>query len=351
VRARLRSVGLGGLFAAASCGFDSSGSGSGASLSVGDEDGGPSGEAVGDDVADDATADGSGDDVVDDGSSGPPIDGCEEGGGGSCGAAAPPGWTGPFALSSASPPDASLVCPQGWMPQAMGGRDLQAPAATCGCACTPGGGSCTVSVAYYSDASCTGAVESGSSGGGCDSMATGSGHGYAIASGQPAGMSCTPAPTTAVPPSSWATGVVLCAPPATTACDDGPCLPAPPTGFDGRWCVMAEGEQGCPAGAYSEATIGYRNSVDSRACSPCTCDAPSAVVCGSLEVFFDAICLAPAGSIPADGACHEAPWDGTDDYWAVQYDGTPPTYSCGGVGVSPIGEAAPSEPFTMCCTP
>ena len=353
MRARLRSVGLGGLFVAASCGFDSSGSGSGASLSVGEE-GGPSGEAVGDDVADDATADGSGDDVVDDGSSGPPIDGCEEGGGGSCGDAAPAGWTGPFALSSASPPDASLVCPQGWAPQAMGGQDLIAPAATCGCDCAPGGGTCSVSVSYYSDSSCTAVVESAASDGGCADLFTASSHGYAIATGVATGMTCAPAPTTAVPAIGWTTGVVLCAPPAIEACADGPCLPAPPTGFDGRWCVMAEGEQGCPAGAYSEASVVHRNAVDSRACSPCTCDAPASAACpGAVNVYFLPDCAFgfEAGNMAVSGTCGAAPYDGADDYWSLAYDGAPPTYACGGPGVAPIGEAAPSEPFTMCCTP
>ena len=62
-----------------------------------------------------------------------------------------------------------------------------------------------------------------------------------------------------MPPLGWNTGMVLCAPPPTDACAEGPCLPPPPPGFDGRWCVMAEGELACPAGEYSEASIEYRN--------------------------------------------------------------------------------------------
>lgn len=354
MRDRVRCVGLGGLFVAAShvaCGFNSSGSGSGASLSVGDDDGGASDETGGDDdVADDegpSSADDSG--SADGGSTGS-MDGC--GGAGTCVSTAPQGWTGPFALASASPPDASLVCPQGWTAQAMGGRDLQAPAASCDCTCAPGGGSCTVAVSYYSDSGCASVVDSGASGGGCDAMSSGSGHGYAIVTGTPAGLSCTPTPSNVVPPLAWATGVVLCAPPPTVPCGEGVCLPAPPTGFDGAWCVMAEGEQGCPEGEYSVSSVVYRSTVDSRGCTDCTCAAPSSIACGSLDVFVDAYCLLGfSGSIPADGACHQAPWDGLDNDWGVAYDGAAPSYACGGMGVSPTGEAAPAEPFTMCCTP
>ena len=58
-----------------------------------------------------------------------------------------------------------------------------------------------------------------------------------------------------------------------------------------------------------------------------------------------------AGNMAVSGTCGAAPYDGADDYWSLAYDGAPPTYACGGPGVAPIGEAAPSEPFTMCCTP
>ncbi len=353
VRARLRFVSVGGLFVAASivaCGFDSSGSGSGASLSVGEEDGGPSGDDVGDDDdGDDATADGS---AEQDGSSDSQVGEC--GDGGTCGDAAPQGWTGPFALAAASPPDATLVCPQGWTEQARGGQGLNAVAATCGCNCAAGGGTCSVSVSYYSDSSCTQLVETAVSDGSCANLDTSSAHGYAIATGTATGMSCTPSPTSTVPPIGWTTGVALCAPPPADACDDGPCLPAPPSGFDGRWCVMAEGEQACPAGAYSQASVVHRNAVDSRSCSPCTCDAPASAVCpGAVDVYFLVACAFgfEAGNLAANGACGQAPYDGTDDFWSLAYDGTPPTYACGGPGVAPIGEATPSEPFTMCCTP
>ena len=269
----------------------------------------------------------------------------------SCGDAVPAGWSGPFALATMAPPAANPICPQGWIQQALGFRDLASDPALCGCECASLGGSCNAMVSYYSDAGCTTATESGASAGDCEIMSTGEPHGYVRATGVADGASCVPSPLTVVPPPAWSEGAMLCAPPPADACADGPCLPALPPGFDDRWCVTAEGEQTCPAGPYSELNVMHRGVAYTRGCSPCACNLQGAPSCGgSITEYYDVFCVVPAGGIPVDGGCHGSDLSGQSN-WAVNYDPPAPSFACASNGPTPLGSAMPSEPITVCCAP
>ncbi|HET6582491.1 MAG TPA: hypothetical protein VFG69_03565 [Nannocystaceae bacterium] len=336
---------------AAACNFDASGSGTGASLSVGDDGPDPTGaDDVGSEGDDDSAGDGSqGSDAS---TTGVDVPDCTHDGGATCGAPAPAGWSGPFAIASMSPPDGSFLCPTGWNPQFWGYRDVQDVPATCGCDCAPSVGSCEIAVTYYADAQCTSASEGASSSGDCAGMSTADAHGYVRAVPTASGANCAASPTKTVPAVSWGEGSLFCSPPPAEACDDGPCLPPLPAGFADRWCVTADGEQACPAGDYAVPFLLYRSATDSRDCSGCSCTLDGAPVCpGSLTVYQDWFCaLFSTGSVAIDGACHPAP-SPDDNTWGVEYDGGPPTYGCTSSGSAPLGEVAPADPLTVCCTP
>lgn len=327
------------------CSFDTSGVGTSVAQSLGEGEG--SGDTSG------ATATGSSDvtGTTQQGAdtSGEPPTGCT--GGGTCESPAPAGWTGPFAIITASPPNDGQQCPPGWELGPFGGIGLDAPEASCACDCIPGPASCTVGVSYYSDQACTTPIISGGSDGGCDELATGTDHGFVRAVGMATGTSCTPQESYVVQPATWSTASLMCAPPITSdPCADGPCLPPPPPGFSDAWCVVADGDQACPAGPYTERSVMASGVDDTRACTPCGCDLAGTVQCtGQLVEFTDLFCVFPVGTVPIDGGCHAADIANTDT-WSVQYQDAAASYSCANNMPMAVGEAIELPSITVCCT-
>lgn len=326
------------------CALDTSGVGTSAAVTLGDADG--SGGST------DATSVGSAtttSTTIESGDvTGDPPPSCV--GGGSCGTAAPAGWTGPFAINTASPPNDGQQCPPGWDAGPVGGIDLVAPAATCACDCVPAPATCTVGVSYYSDAGCATAIEAGGSDGSCEDLATATAHGFVRAIGMPSEGACTPSEHYVVPPPTWATASVLCTPPEADPCADGPCMPPLPPGFQDTWCVVGDGDQACPAGPYSARTVMASGVDDTRACTPCGCSMQGPVQCaGEIVEYVDSFCIVPVGTVPIDGQCHAADVAGTDA-WSVRYDGGSASYSCVNNQPMAVGEAIVREPMTICCT-
>jgi len=325
------------LAAATACGFDSSGSSGGGSLSVGE--GGESIGSVGDPSGPD---DGSGEVGSADGASTGATD-CA-----ACAGPPPEGWSGPFALGQAAPTDPDPSCPAGWTRAALGYGDLQAAAATCGCDCTAMPGQCSASASYCSDSGCTNVVVSGSSSGECHIMGTLLGYGYVTATGTAQGHGCAPVPTESIAPLEWAQAVMLCAPPPAAACDGGTCLPTVPDVLEDRWCVTKAGEHACPAGEFSDARVLWLGATDTRDCGACSCDVQGLSCPGTFREFGDIACVFPRTQLPLDGACHGVAAS-TDDAWAVQYDGAPPSFACVSSGPTATGTATPVDAVTFCC--
>lgn len=268
---------------------------------------------------------------------------------GTCAATAPGGWIGPFAVNTASPPNGSQQCPQGWTEHGSGFVDLVAQPATCACNCVPSAATCTVSATYYSDSACTMANEMGSSSGGCDSLSTQEDHDYVRVTGEPAGVGCSPAEQYVVPPTAWNEASVMCSPPQLPVCDDGVCLPVAPPGFEDRWCVMAEGEQACPAGPYSVPRIRYRSLADTRSCTPCGCNVQGTPTCAGPFREYTLLCSVQLDEVPIDGECHLS-YAGAISGWNVRYDGPGATFQCANNAPTPVGEAVATDPITICCT-
>jgi hypothetical protein len=327
------------------CSFDTSGVGTSAGQSLGD--GGASGDTS--DATTSTSIDATGTTQQGGDSSGEPPMACA--GGGTCASAAPAGWSGPFAINTASPPNDGQLCPPGWDAGPFGGIGLDAAAASCNCDCVAGAASCTISVSYYGDQGCTTPVITGASDGGCDDLATGMGHGFVRAVGMPTGASCTPQENYVVPAATWATASVMCAPPVVAdQCADGPCVPPPPPGFADAWCVVADGDVPCPAGPYDVRTVMASGVDDTRACTPCGCDLAGAVQCtGEIVEYTDLFCIVPVGTVPIDGECHEADIDNTST-WSVRYQDGAASYSCANNMPMPVGAAVARPPITVCCS-
>jgi hypothetical protein len=344
-RSQVRCASIFAVAVAAACTFDASGVSASGGMSVGEVGTAPvdtSDAEVGSAETATTMPDPSTDDATSDGSP-------SECGGGTCGTPAPAGWIGPFAINTASPPNASQQCPQGWTDHGAAFIGLLAGAPTCACNCVPSASTCNVEVTYYSDAGCTMPNETGSSSGGCQNLATSESHGYVRAVGQPGNVGCAPAEQYVVPPTAWTEASVMCAPGQLPVCEDGVCLPVVPAGFEDRWCVMAEGEQACPAGPYSSPKTMHRSLTDTRDCTPCGCNVSGTPTCAGALTEHTTWCLLEIDGVPIDGQCHPT-LAGLADDWAIQYDGAGAAFGCANNGPTPTGEALAVDPITICCT-
>lgn len=328
------------------CSFDASGVGASAGMSIGEVGTAPTdtGDPETSTVESSATESNP---ETGDVSSGESSSDCA--GGGTCAATAPGGWIGPFAVNTASPPNASQQCPQGWTEHGSGFVDLVALPATCDCNCVPSAATCTVDATYYSDSACTIPNEAGSSSGGCDNLSTQTNHDYVRVIGEPAGVGCSPAEQYVVPPTAWNEASVMCSPPQMPVCDQGVCLPVAPPGFEDRWCVMADGEQACPGGPYSAQRIRYSSLTDTRGCTPCGCSVQGTPTCAGPFREYTVFCSVQLDEVTIDGECQPS-LAGAIDAWSVRYDGPGAAFMCANNAPTPVGAAVATDPITICCT-
>jgi hypothetical protein len=133
------------------------------------------------------------------------------------------------------------------------------------------------------------------------------------------------------------------------------CAGAPTPGF--RLCVALAGDHQCtgaPFPPYTEKHLFYGSFQDTRACNPCTCDAPAGSTCSAaISVYTDGACSALAYTTTATSAgpvCHDLPAGTALGSKAA----AAPTYApgtCAPGGGEPMGAATPAEPATFCCIP
>jgi hypothetical protein len=291
-------------------------------------------------------------------------------------------WTGPT-LDPASAPEA---CPEKAPVADVWHADLSASPASCGaCSCDSPAGSCTLPTTLTASSMTCGGPQSGVKyspfnapagwAGGCTSMdklADGE-----LCNGVPcvksltiAGLDVTdgdctaktaPSPNPPSPP-TWGITTVICqgTPSTGTAgCTDPGmvCTPAAAPGFS--QCVWHEGVSGCPAYLmpYTERHVLYRDPIDQRGCSPCTCGAEAEGSClAKVSVFADEACsdLVATISIDATGpACLDVLPAGSA---LGSKSASPPVYqpgTCKVGGGEPIGAVLP-DPVTaqtLCCIP
>jgi hypothetical protein len=288
----------------------------------------------------------------------------------SCNAQPPVGWQGPIELY------AGMAPPQCATPYANdvldGNEGLNAPSAQCSCACgAVGGADCSGSVDWtvYSDLACSTPCATGvmppNNGNFCESTngcsRTGS---FEVVAGAPLlnVASCSPAPSTKVPPYTWSTIARACGysgPTDTGGCTGGDlCLAKPSSPFGPRPCIWQTGSTTCPNGPYSQQQIVYGGASDGRGCTQCTCGSPTGVTCnlnGSLSTYavFGSPCSNLVATATPGGGCVTIGGMFMGGAAGIQgsVSATPQGGSCQASSVTATGTATPSMPTTVCCAP
>jgi hypothetical protein len=282
-----------------------------------------------------------------------------------CVPSAPEGWTGPFEIFEANgnasdSPDAS--CGPDYMMAYVGLAAASAPRAVCTCSCGPPEGACGAPVVtLFKDGMCSQSCGSPAQtiGPGCTPLnvsgeCKGGGTHFTLETAVPSGGSCTPVATQVIGPATRAGRAVLCAPktpPVVATCAAGSvCAAAADPKFEPETrCILREGARSCPA-AYPNLRTYYGPDTDSRACTACTCGAPSGLACENVSALLypGPACL-PAGSMvaPSSGC---PPLQGMVS--AAPSGATPASAGqCAPAGGQPSGAVTPGTQSTICCTP
>ncbi len=286
-----------------------------------------------------------------------------------CSPPVPVGWQGPVALwegpGNAAPPGCGSA--GGFPAEEADGQDgLIVSGAVCsGCGCSaPQGVACQVAtIGLYDSANCSGPKgQLTVAGDVCVAFVTTSidPESVSLDAAPSAGGACLPSPlgNPVLPPLSWSSRARACGDADEGGgCGAGACLPRPAAPFAEEPCIYAAGDVACPAGAWSMRVVYYQDVADTRACTSCSCGAPSGTSCnGNAKLYTDNVCSVDQVTVPSLGQCAPLPPDPTPppppylSLRSVLYHGTPTAAgSCAASGGAPTGTAIPTDPVTFCC--
>ncbi len=277
-----------------------------------------------------------------------------------CVPAVPSGWEGPLEVyAGSSPPPACTTD----FAQSVGAFDvLQAPAASCGCACGASPITCNPpTMAFYDSATCNATpvacatimltpnvCETVDERSHCTPATS---LDITLVSGSSTMGNCPPQASRTVPPYSWGVQARGCAStiaPAQVDCSAGQiCAPKPESGFDQKLCISHVGDVACPGGGYGLKHVFYTSVDDTRDCSACTCGPPSGGSCDFTVTGYSSSNLSCAGGAISYGAgtkCAGVQQPGDFRLTIASTNG-----SCGPNTSSPTGTATPTGPVTVCC--
>lgn len=281
-----------------------------------------------------------------------------------CVSPVPAGWSGPVVWANTPSEDEDPQCPDLYPEQQVEAfDDLQAAPASCECECNNAVGvECGQVVAEYhgTNSACSGSPDEQYvvSGSGCDSSPSTSPNRYwsVDAPGVMSG-SCDAVTNETVPPATWATHSTLCGGASSMpglCAGGGLCLPTPADGFESRICVWQPGALECPSGDYSDPFVRYGSFEDERNCATCTCGSPTGDCTGTVSLFYSSNCSgAVGGSVQFGGSCLQTA--GTTTQFGINSIRRSSTTPLEDVSCEPsigtaVGEAAPADPITLCCT-
>jgi hypothetical protein len=280
---------------------------------------------------------------------------------GVCADVVPSGWSGPVTLFDQTGSTAP-ACPSSFPTDAYDGNaGLNVPNPTCGCTCSAGAGAqCGSSdIEFFQDFACAMSC----SGGGSVGLPTGLCFGSTGCAGNAGGLilvppsivyagTCSPQPTSSIPPATWTTTARGCAttPIAGSCSSGGVCVATPPSPF-ASVCIFQAGMQTCPGGSYSVSHVFYGGVSDSRACSTCSCGSPTGTSCTGSQVtlFGSGNCSGTTATVSNIAGCQSVGVAVT----SVE-ETTAPTAnngSCAASGGQASGTATPATPTTVCCSP
>jgi hypothetical protein len=286
----------------------------------------------------------------------------------------PTGWSGPLILSdqtSGPPAPTAPACPSSYSTDAYDGNGtLSAPAATCGCSCgtLTSAGSCNsttpLGVELFTSTDCSGTA--------CDSAALPySPTGFCVGTGcsgvmsarvqqaTPENGTCTAAPSQTIPPWAWSETARACQPASVGGgCSASQvCVPTPPSPFQAQLCILQSGDVACPAGStYSVKHTFYGSTMDSRACSMCSCGEATGGTCSGGTVIVasedtGSQCGGMTSNIPTDGNCYPVSIGNGNAFAEATAVATASGGTCAPMGGTATGAVTPAEPTTICCQP
>jgi hypothetical protein len=270
----------------------------------------------------------------------------------------PSGWTGLVSLYDATgnPPPAPPACGGGYPNDVVdksGSPNI--PSASCGCTCgSPTAIQCQfVNAMLYSDPGCvTQCASDGLPPNFCVASGCATAQSY-IATASPTGGSCSPMPTSNIPPVTFSGVGRACeyAGPLGGGCGAGKCAAKPPTGYGPRCVFNNGGDLPCPSGNYSVKHTYYSGSTDTRACSACSCGAPTGASCtgGQVTLYGNVSCNGASNTYPLSTGCASLP---SVPGIGIEATATTPTGgSCGSMGGALTGSAQATGATTVCCMP
>lgn len=163
------------------------------------------------------------------------------------------------------------------------------------------------------------------------------------------GGACEKQQTTEIPEVAWSSTITTCRiPQDADPCEEGGiCIPAPPAGFEAKWCLYRDGDNDCTNPEYPNKSVFWSGTDDSRDCSDCSCgQTVQSCDAAELMVYAEPDCAGePTLVMPANGEC-------------TVIDGASVVGDFGlGDAACPVtedsmaqGEVAPSGAFTFCCS-
>lgn len=266
-----------------------------------------------------------------------------------CAPPIPPGWSGPVTV--VSDPAGEAACP-GEMPIEVERtfRDVDVDDMSCGCSCgRPRNLTCDAPLALRTtDADCSDLtvfnptkvlipVGSATALSGVDKTWFRDPNDGPLP--EVTGGECAPISDNSFPEPERIDPVLLCAADAGESCDgDGSCVPEM-ADSNAPMCIYMEADVECPPGPFTERSVTYRDIDDTRACSDCSCGAPTGSCAATVAFSTPGTFL-----FDVDDACIELPE-------------TPilanlvPDVECAAAPSTAFGDVEPAGAVTACCLP
>lgn len=282
-----------------------------------------------------------------------------------CIAAAPAGWSPPFALYTGAVTGAPSCPTDAPLPalDAYNGLTGVAPAVCGSCTCVASKIGCNkVTGTAYQNANCSGGCNSFNStvqmsDGTCGDFDCTNGNESSIYVPLPTvSATCTPQapkPTVTKPPTSWSGRALGCRAPtvAQVDCAAGEvCATKAPSPFASTMCISQSGNVACPAGIYSVKKGPYATGTsDTRDCTACACGAATGN-CTATVTPYSAPVVQCSTAVAAPVNLPSCINRGTADKYLMK--ATPPgQVVCPASGGAPTGTVVSSGVVTVCCEP
>jgi hypothetical protein len=268
-----------------------------------------------------------------------------------CVPAVPEGWMGPVSIAEGPTSERDAGCIDAYATdETVAYDDLDAPEAVCTCLCgDPVGSSCDIELVVDNNAGCGSPSDDWViTPNVCLESVAGSPGSYWQATATPPDGTCAEMPSDELPEAEFETRVRLCSASedGPGVCDDsGVCSPIPVAPFAEELCVYADGELECPEG-YEQQRILYRDIMDTRGCSTCTCGVEGECT-GSVYLFGSSACNDDLiGSVSLNGSCLQYNLGATAGELSGTFEVESTCEPSGGVAE---GEARGADPVTLCC--